>query len=403
MNDRDFLEPESVAVQDQRSLAHDNNDFAIALYERLRQRPGDLIFSPFSIRVAVSMASAGARGDTAAQMRDALYCSSSDESLHAGIADIVHRLNAAGGGKLTLAAANSLWGQEGAPLQPEFVDQIGRNYGSCLQLVDFRRAAQKARAAINEWVEEKTNRRICDLIPPDGLDAETRLVLVNAVYFKGLWVVPFEKRATRDEPFHLLDGREVRVPLMCQSDQMLYLHGTGYQAVELIYQGDELSMLLILPDRKDGLTDLEESLSAPMLNDCVAKMTSREVELYLPRFKNTWGTENLKDLFVSLGMTLAFERFHADFSGINGCLPPHEEAMFIAAIFHKAFVEVNEMGTEAAAATAVGLERCGASSPRRPPQVPIFRADHPFLFAIRDRRSGVVLFLGRVTDPARER
>jgi serpin B len=385
-----------------RSLAEDNNDFALALYGRLRQRPGNLFFSPFSIRTALGMTCAGARGETAVQMREALRCSSSDEGRHAGLAHIIQRPDAAGGGQYVLAVANALWGQEGAPLQPEFLDQIARHYDGSMHLVDFRRAAQAARAAINQWVEEKTRHRIRDLIPPDGVDAATRLVLVNAVYFKGQWVAPFAKTATRDEPFYLLDGRKVRLPLMHQDEDMPYMQGSGYQAVELVYQGHDLSMLVLLPDRKDGLADLEKSLSARMLHDCVAQMTSREVKLYLPRFKSTLGTVNLKDLCVGLGMTLAFDRSQADFSGINGCPPPREEALFIAAVFHKAFVEVNEEGTEAAATTAVDMRTmCALPSPE-PAPVPLFRADHPFLFVIRDRRSGAVLFLGRTTDPKQE-
>jgi serpin B len=385
-----------------RSLAEDNNDFALALHGRLRQRSGNLVFSPFSIRTALGMTYAGGRGETAVQMREALRCSSSDERLQAGFAEIIQRLTAAGGGKYALAVANSLWGQEGAPLQPEFLDRIARHYDGGMHLVDFRRAAQTARAAINQWVEEKTKQRIRDLVPPGGVDAETRLVLVNAVYFKGVWVVPFDRGATRDEPFYLLDGRQVRVPLMYQHEDMLYMQGAGHQAVELVYQGHDLSMLVLLPDRKNGLADLEKSLSARMLHDCVAQMTCREVKLYLPRFKNTWGAVDLKDLFVSLGMTLAFDPFQADFSGINGCPPPREDALFIAAVFHQASVEVNEEGTEAAAATAVAMPPAWATPRRKPPPVPIFRADHPFLFAIRDRGSGAVLFLGRTTDPTRE-
>jgi serpin B len=229
------------------------------------------------------------------------------------------------------------------------------------------------------------------------------MVLVNAVYFKGTWVLRFRRTATRDEPFRLEFGGTVQAPLMHQREEVRYLQAAGYQAVDLAYRGIYLSMLLLLPDRKDGLRDLEELLSARMLDDCVTRMSSREVELFLPRFKITWRTDNLREQLTTLGMPLAFTRFQADFSGINGHKPPAEESLFLSAVVHEAFVEANEEGTEAAAATS-SLMACTASpgGPSEPPPVPIFRADHPFLFAIRDRNTRAILFLGRVADPTRE-
>ena len=179
------------------------------------------------------------------------------------------------------------------------------------------------------------------------------------------------------------------------------MQAEGFQAVDLAYRGIYLSMLVLLPERKDGLRDLEEQLSARMLHDCVARMSSREVKLLLPRFKITWGPENLLEQLTTLGMPLAFTPFQADFSGINGHEPPAEESLFLSAVVHKAFVEANEEGTEAAAATAVLMPATAALSPYKPPPVPIFRADHPFLFAIRDRNSRAILFLGRIADPTR--
>jgi serpin B len=386
------------------SFANENNDFALAMYGRLRQRSGNLFFSPFSIRTALSMTQAGARGETAAQIIKALRISSTADTPHVAFSDIIHRLKSAGDGKYEMAVANSLWGQDGAPLQPGFLDLIARHYDGGMNLVDFRSRAEAARVAINRWVEDKTWQRIRDLIPSGGLDADTRLVLVNAVYFKGMWVLKFQRTDTRDEPFYLEDGGNVRAPLMYQQrDRVRYLRARGYQAVDLIYEGGDLSMLVLLPDRKDGLRDLEKTLSAQMLHDCVAKMEIREVKLFLPRFKITWGTVDMRDHLTALGMQLAFTRFKADFSGINGYEAPAEESLFLSAVFHKAFVEVYEEGTEAAAATAVVFGRLGAALyPSKPPPIPIFRADHSFLFAIRDRKSGAILFLGRMADPTRE-
>ena len=384
-------------------FAEDNNDFALAMYGQLRPRSGNLFLSPFSIWTALGMALAGARGETAAQMRRALSISSSDEALHVALADTVQRLNAGGCGEYEMSVANSLWGQDGAPLQSGFLDLIARHYFGAMNLVDFRVGAEAARVTINEWVEGKTRQKIRELVPPGGLNADTRLVLVNAVYFMGKWVRPFREAATRDEPFHLEGGGNVQGPLMHQQEKVRYLQAEGYQAVELDYRGGDLSMLVLLPDRKDGLRELEERLSARMLDDCVARMGTCEVKLFLPRFKITWGSVDLCDHLTALGMPLAFSRLQANFSGINGHEPPHEDSLFISAVLHKAFVETTEEGTEASAATAVTMLWVGAApQPADPPPVPIFRADHPFLFAIRDRKSGALMFLGRISDPTRE-
>lgn len=382
--------------------AADNNEFALAMYRQLQSRTGNLFFSPFSIRTVLAMAQAGARGESATQMRKALSFSSSDETQHLAFAEMISRLNAPGG-QYEMAVANSLWGQEGAALLPEFLEQITQHYAGTMNLVDFRRDAEIARVTMNQWVADKTRKKIGGLIPPGGLDAETRLVLVNAVYFKGTWVQQFLRSATSDEPFYLENGGQVQVPVMRRTEEVRYMHGGGYQAVDLPYRGGDMSMLVLLPDRKDGLRDLEKSLTVRTLDDCVEKMVSREVKLLLPRFKSTWGTVNLREQLDRLGMSIAFTRFKADFSGINGYEPPHEDSLFISDVFHKAIVEVNEEGTEAAATTAVRMPMVAMSlRHRKPPQIPTFRADHPFLFAIRDRRTGAIVFLGRIVDPTRE-
>ena len=384
------------------TFAEGHNAFALALYGRLCRRPGNLFISPFSIRTALAMTYAGAGGETAEQMGRALRFNSPGEALHAAFAEVIRRLNAAGGGEYEMAVANALWAQEGAPPLSDFLERVAAHYGGGLNVVDFRRDAEGARALINLWVEERTRQRIAGLLPQGGLGGDTRLVLVNAVYFKGLWRLPFRESATRPEPFYLEDGGEVRAPLMRQREAVRYMAAADFQAAELDYRGGDLSMLLLLPNRKDGLRDLEKGLSARMLRECVAQMSVREVELLLPRFKVTWGTEEIGSHLRALGMTLAFERSRADFSGINGLEPSHAESLFISAIFHKTFVEVNEQGTEAAAATAVVMDVRSAMPNHNPPPVPVFRADHPFLFAIRELKSDTLLFLGRVADPTRE-
>ena len=382
------------------SFDEDNNDFALATYGQLRQEPGNIFLSPFSIRIALAMTLAGARGETAAQMREALRISSSDEMLHVAIAKTIQQLNDAGAGTYEMAVANSLWGQSGDPFQPEFLDLIARHYGGGMNLVDFRRGAETARRTINRWVEDKTKQRIQELIPSGGVNGFTRLVLANAVYFKGMWASPFDKEATHHAPFYVDGGGQVEASLMHQTKEVRYLQAKGYQAVDIAYRGGDLSMLVLLPDRQDGLRDLEDQLTERALRDFTAQMETRKAKLFLPRFKITWGTTDVSSQLTALGMPLAFRPLEADFSGMNGHEPPHVDSLFISAVFHKAFVEVNEKGTEAAAATAVAMTYGARSSP--PPKIPLFRADHPFLFAIRDRRSGTIVFFGRISDPTQE-
>jgi serpin B len=377
-----------------KSFSLDHNDFACALYQQLLRQPGNLFLSPYSIRTALGMTYAGAKGETATQMSKALRFATQDETPHAAFARFAQKLDAAGG-EYEMVVANSLWGQEGIPLQREFVDLIGLYYGGGLKVVDFRQNAEAAREAINQWVEDKTKEKIQELIPSGALNAETRLVLVNAVYFKGTWFAPFPKADTREQPFHVEGGRTVQAPLMYQKTEVRYLHADHFQVVDLDYQGGDLSMLVLLPDKRDGLRDLETELTGRLLRDCIANMSETEVEVFLPRFRMTWGAFDLKPEMIALGMPLAFTRFSADFSGINGVEPPHEDSLFIGNVFHKAFVDVNEEGTEAAAATGMGLTMAMSL----PPKPPVFRADHPFLFAIYDRRSETILFLGRMADP----
>ena len=380
----------------------ESDAFALAIYSVLRRSAENLFFSPLSVRSALGMAQAGARGETAAQMRKALRISSSDEVLHGVFGRTIQRLNMTRGGEYEMAVANSLWAQDGpAPLLPEFLDLIAGQYGCVVNLVDFRSGSEAARLAMNQWVEDKTNHKIQDVISSGSVNTETRLVLVNAVYFKGLWVMPFQRAATRDERFYLGDSGEVRVPLMHQDGQVRYLQGAGFQAVDLAYRGGDTSLLVLLPKRKNGLEDLEKRLSVQMLQVCASQMVPRRVNVFLPRFKITWGSVNLCEHLTTLGVHLAFNRYKADFSGINGRKPPDEDSLFLSAIFHKAFIEVHEEGTEAAAATSITFPLMAARF-SKPQPVPIFRADHPFLYAIRDRKSGTILFLGRMIDPSRQ-
>jgi len=377
-------------------LADDHNAFAGALYALLRRRAGNLLFSPFSVRTLLAMICAGARGETATQAREALRISMPEPALHAAYADLIRSLTAPSGAAHGLAAANALFSQAGAPLAPAFADLIARQYGGALEQVDFRRGAAAARLMINQWVSDRTKSRIRDVLAPGQPAEDARLVVVNAVYFKAPWQVPFEEALTRHEAFFLQDGGVVQAPLMHQVVHAGYLSGPGYQVAAMPYAGGNLSFLVLVPDRRDGLAELESALTLPMLTACARDGALRAVELSLPRFKIEPDTVELRDSLAALGLRLAFTP-QADFSGINGRVPPDEDALFLSAVVHRAFIDVNEEGTEAAATTVATWAATGWPAP--PPRVPIVRADHPFLFAICDRRSGAIIFLGRVLDP----
>jgi serpin B len=372
--------------------------FALAMYALLRERGGNVVFSPFSVQLALQVALAGARGETAAQMRAVLRLDSAEDPQEDELSTMLERFRGRAG-ELGLAVANGVWTQEGQALQAEFREVVSSRFRAEVRPADFRHAAERARLAINGWVSEQTRDRIRDLVPPGGVDSATRLVLANAVWFKDRWVFPFEPRLTRHERFYLDTRKTVQAPLMHQRASVAYARRHRFQVVDLAYSETTCSMLILLPDERDGLRDLEARLSAGLLRECVAGLRLREVELFLPRFRGEPGTVELSPLLSGLGIRLAFSPASADFSGINGLVPPDPDALYISAVLHQAFVEADESGTEAAAATAALLVPTAALHPAPPPPVPVFRADHPFLFAIRDRRSGTLLFLGRVADP----
>lgn len=381
------------------TIADDHNAFALALHAALTGHPGNLFYSPLSVRTALAMTCVGARGETAKELRAAMRASSPDERFHRDWAATLRRLDPPNGAAYELAVTNSLWSQAGAPLSPSFGDLIALHYGADMKTVDFHGDPDGAREAINGWVSARTNHRISNLLSPGLLEPELRLVLVNAVYFKGLWERPFDRNRTRDAPFLREDGTEVKAPLMHQVASVGYRKGPGYQAVTLAYRGAALAMVVVLPDRMQGLRDLEAGLSTLLLRELALRTAITEVELFLPRLKISWGAVDLVDPLRGLGIQRAFTQ-QADFSGINGREPPDREALFVSRVMHKALSEVNEEGTEAAAATATIMLRLGID--RRPVTIPVFRADHPFLFVIVDTKSGAVLFLGRVADPTRE-
>lgn len=290
-------------------------------------------------------------------MEQALRLTRKDEAMHAVFAQISKGLEPSETGSYRLTVANSLWGQKNYKWLDPFLNLTKTYYGGGLNEVDFANATEEARGTINAWVENKTNQRIKNLIPNNGLDKLTRLVLVNAIWFKGDWLYPFKKAETKDEPFYMNHTERVTAPLMHrQGKGYRYAEADGIQILELPYQGDKLSMVVLLPQAKDGLTELEAMLTTEKLEAWMGRLdvpAAGKVDVYMPKFEMIWGTKELKEPFTALGMKIPFAFGKADFSGMNGIAPPAEEALYIAKIFHKAFVEVNEEGTEAVAATAV--------------------------------------------------
>ena len=389
-----------------------NNAFALDLYARLRGEEGNLFLSPFSLSTALAMTYAGADGETGTQIYGALrfprdgmtapfelgngqemevvrFIPWERARFHAAFKALREDMDARQErGDYRLSVANALWGQKGYGFLDEFLAVTRSNYGAGLREVDFAGDTEGARKTINQWVEQQTEDRIEDLVPPGVLDALTRLVLTNAIYFKGDWAAQFDPGATAEAPFTLSDGKKATVQMMRQKARFAYLEAPAFQALALPYRGEDLSMVVLLPREPDGLAALEELLAPQSLEHWLGSLQEREVQLFLPRFK-MMSQFSLKDVLKAMGMTDAFDANAADFSRMNG-----KKDLHVTAVIHEAFVEVNEEGTEAAAATGVvvGLTSVG-------PMPAVFRADHPFIFLIRDNATGSILFLGRLAEP----
>ena len=407
--------PAVKAKADEQIIVEGNNEFAVALSAKLREGEGNLFFSPFSISTALAMAYVGARGQTEAQMAKVLHLpterggvdcdpnkdlseASATETvweqrrIHSAFGTILKDLNTRGEkGGYELNVANALWGQKGYGFLKEFPELIKVYYGGEFGKVDFVMATETARKTINAWVEKETKEKIKNLIKKGVLNPLTRLVLTNAVYFKGNWASQFKKDRTKDAPFTLFNGEKMDVPMMNQTGEFKYTETETFQGLELPYVEDELSMIILLPKQTDGLADFEKTLTVENLSQWLGRLEKRKVIVSVPKFKMT-SQFGLAGVLKSMGMTDAFSPVPgvADFSGING-----KRDLFISAVIHKAYVDVNEEGTEAAAATGVVM---GITSVR-PREIPVFRADHPFVFLIRDNHSGSVLFIGRMMNP----
>lgn len=377
-------------------LAAGNSRFAFDLYRQIGAEDEKNIFiSPISISMALAMTWAGAEGTTAAAMADTLNFTLPADRLHATFNALDSALgsrgeNAAGidGTPFRLHLVNVLWGQEGYPFLPQFLDTLALNYGAGLRLLDFYADPDTSRRLINTWVEEQTENLIKDLLPPGSISSMTRLVLTNAIYFNAAWQHPFDPEATtQDCSFVRLNGSTATTPLMNQTAWLGYVAADGFQALELPYDGGEISMLILLPD--DGrFEEFEEGLDAKQVESISTDLTMTNIRLAMPKFSVEYPL-SLRDTLVALGMGDAFTAGAADFSAMDG-----SRELYIGDVIHKAFVTVDEEGTEAAAATAVIMEL--TSVPTAPLEVTLNR---PFIFLIRDLDTGTILFLGRVTDP----
>jgi serine protease inhibitor len=366
-----------------RQVVEGNTEFAVDLYHQLRTREGNLILSPFSISTALAMTYAGARGNTERQMAETLRFTLPQPELHGVLAELQAALQKARReGEVELTVANSLWPREGLVLRPSFLQVMEKDYRTSITPLDYANP-NPARQRINGWVKEQTQDRIEELIQPGILSSDTVLVLANAVYFKGPWLQPFDPQQTRSAPFHVAPNRTVSVPTMQQTGPFGYAGDEEVQLLEMRYRGEDLSMVVIVPRAVDGLAAVERELTANKLLAWITMLGGAgRVEVTFPRFKTTVSLE-LREPLIALGMMDAFG--NADFSGMFEGGGPR-----ISAVVHQAFVSVDEAGTEAAAATAVIM------TVSLPPSV---RVDRPFLFLIRDRRTGSILFLGRIVDP----
>jgi serpin B len=368
------------------AVVNGNNAFALDLYRQLRDREGNLFFSPYSTSTALAMTYVGAKGQTATEMSKVLHFSLEPESLHPAFASLLGMLNTKDKQGFQLNTANRLWGQQEYNFLKPFKQVTQDYYGAALEEVDFINATEETRRTINKWVEQQTQEKIQNLIASDILTSLTRIVLTNAIYFKATWVNQFDPAYTKNKFFTIAPGQQVDVPTMSLEASVGYAEFDNLQVLELLYSGEETSMVILLPKNVDGLAALEQQLTQENLKNWLSAIEYDECpeRIHLPKFRVNSQFE-FKQVLSKMGMGSAFND-SADFSGMNG-----RKDLFLANVIHKTFVDVNELGTEATASTeATGVSRCGGES---------FNADRPFIFLIRHIPSGSILFMGRIVNP----
>ena len=379
-------------TQNYQEIVDGNNKFAFQLYRQLESgNSKNLFYSPWSISTALAMTYAGARNETATQIEKTLNFKPG-EKFHSRYRFLIHKLDEATIGKMTLKVANGLWAQEDFKFDSAYFNLIKANYISELKSVNFipETEREQVRKEINNWVERRTNHKIKDLISYSDLDSRTRLVLVNAIYFLASWDKPFLKEGTEPAKFFLLNKTNITVPFMSQKSHYGYYEDSALKVLEIPYSDQKASMVIFLPMKNDGIKNLEKVWRYSYYQEIMSKLQPDDEWIYLPKFETTYKTDLNKEL-SKMGMPLAFSESSADFSGMTG-----KRDLYISDVIHQAFIRVDEEGTEAAAATAVTM-RCTAAYT---PQAKIFKADHPFIFLIRENTTGSILFIGKINNPA---
>lgn len=369
-----------------------NNKFAFDIYSQYKDDDDNIFLSPFSISSALAMTYEGAKGETATEMQSVFGFPTDEKIRRSSYSAIFEQLNKKDSDS-TVIVANALWVDKEYKLKDDYLKVVSDYYGGEATNVDFKTATEKSRLQINKWVEDKTNNKITNLIEKGMLASDTRLVLTNAIYFKGSWVNEFDAENTEDRDFMVDEKNTIKTPTMYQyGESFKYLEDSRKQVIEIPYMGQKISMSIILP-KNNSLKEIEDELSVDSLKDITNKMSYQDVAIFIPKFKiNT--SYKLGDTLKEMGMPLAFSG-NADFSGINTNI---NEKIMISEVVHKAFIDVNEQGTEAAAATAVIMkDNAMAEEPEKKPKV--FRVDHPFIFIIRDIDNDNILFMGRINNP----
>jgi serpin B len=367
-----------------------NNKFAFKLYEEINDEEENVFFSPYSISSALAMTYNGAKGTTGDEMAEVLNFTKDKEALSADFKQLNEDFRNFNQEDLKLHIANSLWCQQDLDFKQSFLDMNAKYYDAGIQKVNFAENYKEIRKEINQWVEKKTQNKIQDLIQKGMLDKLTRLVLVNAIYFKGMWEFPFDEKKTKEDTFYVYSECMTKADFMHRDITAKYYKDDLAKVIEIPYSGKQLSMMIIMPLEKYGMRKLENKLDNKLYESYNKSLYSTKVKLSLPKFKINAGYELNKPL-SELGMKSAFGK-NADFSGITDV-----EELYISNVIHKSFVEVNEEGTEAAAATGVVMRKTTAIMKKE-----VFEADHPFIFFIKDNKTGSILFMGRVMNPKKD-
>jgi serpin B len=373
--------------EEKKAVTKASNQFAFDLYGRLKSEKGSIFLSPLSVSTALAITLGGARGETEKELAEVLHLGSSHGEVHRKFSELLSQLRFKDN-NVEITIANALWAQSKYKFLPDYLSLAKDTYGAGLNEVDFTGHADAARQAINHWVNEATNGKIKELIGAGAFDDFTHLVLTNVIYFKGKWAAQFKTTSTKNQPFHISSAESVDVPMMAQIHEFRYGAVDDIQVLELPYVNDNLAMLILLPKEIDGLTSIEGKLNSANLDKWTSALREQETLVYLPKFTMV-SQFNLNDVLTSMGMKAAFDVNKADFSGMNG-----DTDLYLSAVVHKAFVEVNEEGTEAAAATGFTTEAKSDVSSST------FRADHPFVFLIRDKNTRCILFMGRLVHPS---